>query len=218
VLDSYKKVLKGFSPEFYSRGDFVYKVNDIVGKVFIIKSGNVKVFHPSEENSSEIIFRFCSSGEIIGLKDVMYSDRYSDSCSAVCDSFIYSIPSELFKGIVEQDFELKFKLMQILCGKIQTLENNIFSLRESRSDQRFAEAVDILAETFGLSSDGSLNVKLNPEDLAAVTCLSVSYLRKLISRFCEAGIVCYSNGTLRILDRKKLLEVYRSTDELHHGN
>ncbi|MCX7877255.1 MAG: Crp/Fnr family transcriptional regulator [Ignavibacteria bacterium] len=202
MLDNLYILYKNLQPKPYLAGEIIYTEDTPVDKVFLIKSGYVKIYHSGSPN--KIIFQFCGDGEIPGLKDIFRGKNYTNTAEAAKDTLLYVIQYNEFKKVLKTDPELRIEIMKTLCGGIGTLEDKISSVKGSRGEDRLIEALNILIQEFGILPGGTINIKLTLEDIAALTCLSKSYTKKVISEFSTRGIISYTANHIKILDRKRV--------------
>jgi CRP-like cAMP-binding protein len=73
--------------------------------------------------------------------------------------------------------------------------------------QRLAETLVYLLDTFGTTTDKSLNIKLSREELAGMVGTATESCIRLLSEFKKLGVIELSGKKIIIPDRNKLAKL-----------
>jgi CRP-like cAMP-binding protein len=97
--------------------------------------------------------------------------------------------------------------MQMLCKRIDLLEEKVVSHSEKTTHSRLAETILSLQKTYGLDNRKTIRLELTTEDLASMVGTSKGYLNKIISEFNKLKLINFENKKIRLLNSSKLKEL-----------
>lgn len=187
----------------FRKNEIIFKENEEPRGIYCIESGSVKVCR-IEASGRERILYLATCGEILGLRSVVDEHPNFNSAVSISETSAVYIPLKDFMNLMESHNTYKLLVMKSLCSRINSMEEHIMRVNEKVSNQRLAETLIMLIDKYGLNNSNALNVNLTLDELANFTCVSKSYMKKIVADFSHRGIISLSNKSIRILDLPQL--------------
>ena len=188
----------------YSKGEMIYKEGTQARELLCLNSGKVKVCKKGI-NGNEQIVDLKKPVDFIGFTAFMYSGNHSTSAYAIDDCSICFINKAAFDKVVQQNKELSLKIIELLAKQLNRANDRLINLTQKHMRGRFAEALLLLQEVYGISEhDQSLNVQLKRSDLASLSNMTTANAIKMLSAFAKEGIVWVNRRSIKILNPKAL--------------
>ncbi|MCC6865750.1 MAG: Crp/Fnr family transcriptional regulator [Ignavibacteria bacterium] len=188
----------------FHKNDVIFNENDEPSGIYYIKSGSVKLFKQEPYQNQRILY-LANSGEILGLHSVVNCCPFTNSAAAVSETVLSFVSASDFMNLVDSNNSYKLLVMKNLCSRIDSMENHIVRINDKLSDERFADTLKLLIDKYGLNNSKILNVNISLDELASYTCISKSYMKKIIADFTQRGILTYSSGNIKILNLSGLI-------------
>jgi len=183
---------------YYSKDKILFAEGSRVEGVIYIKSGKAKVFK-NGSNKKELIVRFVSEGDIIGVKSTITGEMHTVSAIALDEMQACFIPRENFLILLAHNPDLAYYLINCLSNTLQEAERRNFSIIHNTERQRLAEALITISEKF--HSD---EIHLLKNDLVGYTKLKRNYLTKYLKSFREHKLIAMNSERIKILDEMRL--------------
>ncbi len=186
---------------FYRKQAKLFSEGTLAEGVLYIRSGKGKIVKTGPDHQ-EMIVRFVSEGDIIGLKSVITGENHSVSASAMEDMVVCFIPKDDFHALLVSTPELAGYLINCLSLSLQEAERRSASMIYKNDRQRLAEALLQISGKF--RSD---EIQILKNDLAGYTCLSRKYLTNCLRIFRESKLIALNSERIKILNINGLRDV-----------
>lgn len=185
------------------KNKYLYHEDEPAGGVYMVMAGKLKII--SDENKSlHNILYLVKPGDILGIHALINGHNYTNSAVAIVTSEICFVPGNEFNELINKNSAYKISVMQLLCSRIDLIENQISNMSEKSVTERFAELLILLYETYGTNNKQNLKIKLNLDELAGLTGTSKVYFSRIISEFCSKRVINYEENSIKILKRNEL--------------
>src|SRR3990167_2857778 len=106
-----------FKARILSPAEHLYRQNDPLHSLFIIRSGLLKSY-AIKENGDEFVMGFHFPGQLLGW-DLFSGGKSMLSISAVEDSNVCEIPLEQFKSLIKSQPEIEWQIFQLISKQIK---------------------------------------------------------------------------------------------------
>jgi CRP-like cAMP-binding protein len=191
----------------YRKGEIVFREGGIPMGIFYVRPGRVKKFKTTVKGGEQVVY-LCGEGELMGYHALISEEYYADSAATTEDSQITFIPKDYFLKVLHSSPALSNNLLKALAHEFSLFVNSITSLATKSVRERLASNLLLLDEKFK-SSDRSVagEIKLSRTDLANLVGTAKETLVRLLQEFQRAGLIEKTNKTIRIIDRKGMIEV-----------
>ena len=115
------------------------------------------------------------------------------------------ISPEDFGKILERDRTAMYNFLEFLSGKIRYLNRKIVTLTAGSAERRLAYFLDSSLPD-GNDTQGEITVQMNL--LCEMLNLGRASLYRAADKLCEEGFIARDGKTVKILDRKGMMEKY----------
>lgn len=173
-------------------GTLIYRQASSSEGMYIINSGQVKIFHHSPEGK-EYIIHVLGSGRTFAEAALFGKRHCFGSARAMAESELLFLPAEKLLPLLQSDSKLCLQLLSgmstWICQLHMTLENIV--LRDS-----LGRLADYLLSLTDSEATGSVTVKLpiKKRDLASHLALTPETLSRTLARLCELDAVRQIEG------------------------
>ncbi|MGA2668329.1 MAG: Crp/Fnr family transcriptional regulator [Ignavibacteria bacterium] len=195
------------------KDEYLFHENKPAKGIYLVVSGRVKIIK-NEKQPAQTILYLVKPGDILGIHSVINGHNTTNSAIALVNTNVCFIPGKEFQKIVKRNNQYQLIVMQLLCTRIDLVENQITSMSEKSATERLAELIVLLAETYGMNEKGILKIELGLDDLADLTGTSKGYLGKIIGDFFLKGIMDIKGTAITIFDIGNLKEIGKLTKTL----
>lgn len=187
----------------FKKDEYLFREKEESDGVYFVITGKVKIIKHENQPMQTIINLVCP-GDVLGIHAVINEHSFTSSAIALVNTSVCFVPAGEFRTLVNLNNDYKMHIMQLLCSNIDLIESKIASRNEKNASERFAELLVLLINTYGISENNELKIDLGIEDLANLTGTSKGYLGKIISEFCEKGLIRFKGSVLEIVDQEFL--------------
>lgn len=188
----------------FKKGQQIFHEGAFPQGLFDIKTGKVKITQLGNMGREQII-HLAKDGDLLGAQDLLSSETYSCSATAIDECGVCFIPKEAFLKILARNSKFALRMMQFLASDLKKAEHMITDLAQKPVRERAAEVILNLLDQYGLESDCvTLNICLRQEELANLIGTARETVTRLLARFQEDGVIELRGRKIRILSREKL--------------
>jgi CRP/FNR family transcriptional regulator len=177
----------------------IYRDGDAADSIFITGDGVVIAFKDMPSGKRRVAgFRF--SGDIFGLAE---RGAYLNTTRAITAVTLYRFPLDTLTTMLRQDGELEF---QFLCKIVHELRQNqrkaiIVARRDAHG--RVAMFIDMLRQARGGRgrTEDIVDIPMTRSDIGDFLNLTLESVSRACRRLSNSGLVEFSAGGVRIIDR-----------------
>lgn len=186
------------------RGDQLFEMGDRFRSLFVVKSGAVKTYYPSDEDGEQVL-GFHLAGEIIGLDAI---ELETHTCSAIVleTSAICEIPFSRLEELSALIPSLQHQLYRLLSKEIQQDTEMLRLLGKKSAEERLATFLFNLSQRLkkrGLSAT-EFHLSMSRHEIGNYLGLAVETISRLFTRFQEDGILDVRRKYVRLTDFRGL--------------
>ncbi len=128
------------------RGDLLFRNNDPFHSIFVVKTGSVKTYAPSEDGSEQVL-GFHLPGELIGL-DAIENQHHHCSAKVLETSAICEIPFSQLEALSGAIPSLQHQIYRLLSREISHDEEMLTLLGKRNAEERLAAFLLSLSDRF----------------------------------------------------------------------
>jgi CheY-like chemotaxis protein/CRP-like cAMP-binding protein len=188
----------------YKKKMEIFAEGDSPQYVYLVKSGNVKVYK-SHPDGKELITSLYKANEFFGFETILEDTLYKESASAMEDTELVVIPKQDFLTLLHINREVSKSFISLLCQKVKEKESQLLHLAYNSVRQRTAEA---LLQFFKLK-DNESKLSIARDDLAKMVGTASESVIRVLSDFKDEGLIDIESGKIKILAPNKLESVVR---------
>ncbi|MGB0930418.1 MAG: Crp/Fnr family transcriptional regulator [Chitinophagales bacterium] len=195
-------------PRKVRKGDFVYLPNDINNKVYVVKSGRVKVGTYSGKGK-EMVKGILRNGEIFGELRLIHKHQNNEFAQAIDNVEVYVIPLVRMRELMRRDLDFSFKIMEIIADRLnetqRRLELQLFKDTKSRVIQFMLD----LAENRGVRVGYETAVRefFTHQEIANITGTSRQTVTSILNELRAENLIYCNHKRLLIRDKERLEEL-----------
>lgn len=187
----------------YLKNDTLFLESDPVRYIFIVKTGQIKLFKTSTDGR-ELLIKSMGPNEYFCCAPVYLNGTYSVSAVALEDSSIVVIPSEDFKIMLSENVSnMGMKIISGLCGKIKYLSNLIENLTFKDVEHRIIMSLLHLAEEKS-PGDNVVYLTVTHQDLASMVGSVRVVVSRTMSKLKKEKMIVESNRNGFTVDKERL--------------
>lgn len=188
----------------FNRGQQIFHEHAFPQGLFAIQTGKVKISQLGDMGREQII-HLARDGDLLGTQDLLCSETYSCSATAIDDCLVCFVPRQTFMKILGQNSKFALRMMQYLAADLKKAEHMITSLAQKHVRERAAEILLNLLDQYGVEADRmTLNVSLRQEELANLIGIARETATRVLSGLQEDGVIELKGRKVLILNREKL--------------
>jgi len=195
----------GVTVRLIKKGTFVYFPNDCCKKVYVVKSGRIKVGAYSSYGK-ELIKWVLRRGELFGELAILGKQRHNEFAQALDDTEIYALPIELVRDLMQRNNRLNIELTQLVGERLVKAQNRLESqlFRDTRS--RIIEFIRDLAVEHGQKVGFDTLVKrfFTHQDIANITGTSRQTVTTILNELRADNLIYFNRRKLLVRDVDKL--------------
>ena len=191
-------------PVEYSSGEEIFSPADKRKRAVIFLSGKAEVYSADEGRS--LLLRAFEKGQIVGVSNLFSSDDFSSRVIAVKKCAVLEISPENFGKILESDKTAMYNFLEFLSGKIRFLNRKIVTLTAGSAERRLAYFLDT---SISEGKDDTAEITVQMNSLCEMLNLGRASLYRAADRLCEEGFIERIGKTIRIINRKGMMDKYR---------
>jgi CRP/FNR family transcriptional regulator len=196
----------------FGRNASIFHYGQFPRGVYCVHSGHVKLTRPGNDGREQIL-RFAGAGDMVGYASMISGEPYSMNCTAVEESSVCFVPSEILFRIVRENPQMALRVMQDLSHELEDAERRVVEIAQKSVRERVAEALLVLKETFGLEQDGeTLNSPLTREEIASIVGTAPESVIRTLSEFKADKLIETSGRSIRLKNVKGLIKTANIND------
>jgi len=195
--DTLQKIDEAFAMKEYEKTEVVFEPGD-KDKVFIVKTGQVEVYHITESGKKVIIERLKPGSFFGDLGTHSDQDVYVE---ATTNSYVCSIHKDTFFSMVSQYPSLSEKLMKQLFNRLLRAETRISSVI---TDNAMTRLYKFFKSHGDKEPDNTMKISesFTHEEIAQMIGISRQTVTTLINQLESKGILKRRNKTLYLIPDK----------------
>jgi CRP/FNR family transcriptional regulator len=189
----------------FDRRALLYREGGSSEKLFILMSGEVKVYKSLSNGRQQIHKLAVIPGDLIACEDI-YLDKYSSSAEAISPVTVCYLPKVHLQSVISRHREIPDALMRSMARNLNSYIRNIANLGQKNALERVASYLLFLHETHherNLHSE-ELRESLTRTELADMIGVTQRTLIRGLKKLESDKVIALVKDGFRILDQKGL--------------
>ncbi|MEA3640117.1 MAG: fumarate/nitrate reduction transcriptional regulator Fnr [Lamprobacter sp.] len=201
-VDRLDSIIKRSRP--LHRGDHLFRGGERFRSLYVVKTGSVKTYAPSEEGGEQVL-GFHLPGEIIGLDAI---DKSCHACSAKVleTSAICEVPFQRFEELAASIPSLQHQMYRLLSKEIGQDADMLLLLGKKNAEERLAAFLTSMSSRLskrGLSPT-DFYLSMSRHEIGSYLGLAVETVSRLFTRFQEDGMLRVDRKHVEVLNLSAL--------------
>ena len=185
------------------RKEMIFMEGDSPNYLYFIVSGKIKIFK-SNEWGKEYIVDIQKSGDFFGYIALLEDGNHKESAMAIDNTEIALIPRNDFFQLLHSNKEVSIKFIKYISSSLAEAEDKLLKLAYNSARKRVAEALLFVYRKYKEEGKTDFTFSLNRENISALAGISPESVSRNLTDFREEGLIHTENGTIKIVDYKKL--------------
>jgi len=187
--------------ELFEAGETVYRVGDAADRVYVLKSGRVKISRASSDGK-EFILYLVGPGELFGELAVAGKDWRTGTATVLDDAFICSVERDRLERFMLSYPRLSIEVSHIIGRRKESTEKRVLDLISKDVRTRLANALAELAVDYGVPDERGMrvDVRLTQTDLAQLVGSTRETTSTVFNEFRREELVDSEGKTIWVLD------------------
>lgn len=189
------------------RGDHLFRSGERFRSLYVVKTGSVKTYTPSEEGGEQVL-GFHLPGEIIGL-DAIDQDAHACSAKVLETSAICEVPFQRFEELAAAIPSLQHSMYRLLSKEIGHDAEMLLLLGKKNAEERLAAFLVSMSQRLskrGLSPT-DFYLSMSRHEIGNYLGLAVETVSRLFTRFQDEGLVRVDRKHVELLDLASIEQI-----------
>ena len=201
-MDRLDRIIKRSRP--LHRGDHLFRESDAFHCLYIVKTGSVKTYAPSEDGGEQVL-GFHLPGELIGL-DAIENANHKCSAKVLETSAICEIPFGHLEELSTSMPSLQHQMYRLLSREISQDESMLTLLGKNNAEERLAAFLLSLSGRFKRRgfSPYDFYLSMSRHEIGNYLGLAVETVSRLFTRFQDEGLLEVERKHIQLLDLQRL--------------
>ncbi len=182
------------------RGDYLFRSGETFRSLYVVKTGSVKTYAPSEEGGEQVL-GFPLPGEIIGL-DAIETEVHACSARVLETSAICELPFSRLEQLTATIPSLQHQMYRLLSKEIGHDTEMLLLLGKKNAEERLAAFLISMSRRLhqrGLSPT-DFHLSMSRHEIGNYLGLAVETVSRLFTRFHEEGLLKVDRKHVQLLD------------------
>ncbi|MES9855149.1 MAG: fumarate/nitrate reduction transcriptional regulator Fnr [Sedimenticola sp.] len=186
------------------RGDHLFRDDEAFQSIFVVKTGSVKTYAPSEDGSEQVL-GFHLPGELIGL-DAIENQHHHCSSKVLETSAICEIPFKQLEILSSNIPSLQHQIYRLLSREIGHDEDMLTLLGKRNAEERLAAFLLSLSDRFkgrGFSATDFF-LSMSRHEIGNYLGLAVETISRLFTRFQDERLLNVERKHIQLINIERL--------------
>ncbi|HFE66692.1 MAG TPA: Crp/Fnr family transcriptional regulator [Chloroflexi bacterium] len=197
-----KRVSQDMVTRRYTQGAIIFNEGDPGEVLYMIQTGQVRIFIHGLDGSETSVILFGRPGDIFGELAVIDGLPRSATAAALDDTVLLTINREAFRQHMRHMPQLAYNFMQELTRRVRYNTQQMNSLTSLPVSQRLARQLVELAQDYGrVTPKGvTIHIPLTQQHLASLIGATRESINKCLRDFRRRNWILITHGRITILD------------------
>ncbi|TXD81578.1 response regulator [Subsaximicrobium wynnwilliamsii] len=189
----------------HRQGQIIYREGQNSNYIYLLNKGVVKC-HKLDEQGKELTTALHKEQELFGYTSFIQNIPYQETSTAIEAAQLVGISKDQLKFVLDHNPKITLELVQMLTEDLQGVKNQLLQMAYSSVKRKTATTLLKFAEKLNRKPEDPIIISRN--DLASVAGIATETLIRTMSNFKKEGLIEIEGRNVRILDLKKLQEIY----------
>jgi CRP-like cAMP-binding protein len=183
----------------------VFEQGEEANSFYVLLDGHVRVVKTTPDGQ-QIIVRYLSPGELMGIAYALGRNTYPASAIAVVDCVALAWPGKLWPELALAFPSFGANTYKTVGARLEDTQGRIVELSTEDVQQRVAHALLRLTQQAGRKTEEGLliDLPLSRQDIAEMTGTTLYTVSRLLSSWEEAGIVKSGRQKVIVVEPERL--------------
>ena len=188
---------------FYKKKQIIYSEGNHPVRLFYIQSGKVKALKVNDEGK-ELTIGLFGEGDYAGYTAILEGTVYKETLEAIEDTELSIIDKEDFEKLLQANKVAAQLFIKLMAQNITDKEKQLVGIAYNSLRKRVAEALMQLQKKYIKDTEAQFSINISREDLAQIAGTATESMIRTLSDFKSEKLIDIKDGSIVILDQKKL--------------
>lgn len=191
------------SVQAYKKGELLYEEGTRIKGCYFIYSGIIKIYQTGQEGKEQII-KFDQEGDIFGFRSVIRHESACTSAKTLSDCILGYISDKNLLNLLKNNPGFAYDMVQIACKELGDANRYIRDIAQKSVKERLAEILLLIADEFGIETDGTLKLSITREELSNFVGTATETVIRLLSDYKAENLVEAKGRKIKLLNLEKM--------------
>lgn len=202
-----KIVAENLSLQEYKKGQIIYAEGEEPENLWILLEGKVKKYKSGIGDRVQIL-RLYRPVQYFGYRAYFARETYMSTASAFEASTLGLISMKVVEELIRNNIELAMFIIRNLSQTLGGADTKIVNLTQKHIRGRLAEALLLLADSYGLEDDkATLKIYMSREDLANLSNMTTANAIRTLSTFVNEKLIIVDGRRIKIINEPQLRKI-----------
>lgn len=209
-VSDFDKMAKEVEVLDYKKGEFIFQSGDSCDKLYIVCSGQMKIFTYTTDGREQIMYIY-NPGDFVGGHNVIEGHKYLYMGQALENSKICTMSKLFFNKYCISNPMILLQILEKSYDRIRWAEDLISRLSSTNASIKVANLLLRFASRYGTKTeDGTeIDLYLSREELGSYAGLTRETITRKLGELKDLGLIDYKgNKKLIIKDENKLRDYF----------
>lgn len=189
----------------FRSGDIIFHRDDPGSTLYLLESGQVKVYVPTEEGR-DIILAVLRPGQFFGELSLLDNKPRSATAQANEETVTLILEREDFFAFLREHADIALRLLEVLAARLRQTDALLEDIAFLDIDGRLAKRLLELGNNFGQPTEGGtmIELRLTQEELAAMIGATRESVAKRLGYYKRRGFIAVENHRITIVRPNEL--------------
>lgn len=209
-VSDFDKMAKEVEVLDYKKGEFIFKSGDPSDKLYIVCSGQMKIFTYTIDGREQIMYIY-NPGDFVGGHNVLEGHKYLYMGQALENSKICTMSKAFFNKYCISNPMILLQILGKSYDRIRWAEDLISRLSSTNASIKVANLLLRFASRYGTNTDEGteIDLSLSREELGSYAGLTRETITRKLGELKDLGLIDYrGNKKLIIKDENRLRDYF----------
>lgn len=177
-----------------AEGQVLYEQSSISQGIYCVHSGHLLL--EKSIAGTKYPIKFCKSGDLLGLAAMFGTPSHHHTITAISAVEVCFIDTAAAWHLFESEPAFNKQVMNSLVADLNWLESKASLSTYLNAEQRIADVLTMIYQSFGLNKEGKLNVPVSISQIVQWCNVSAKTATQLTNGFANKGWILIENGVV----------------------
>jgi len=203
LQDALKELFESSEERQFRKKEIIFSEGERTHYLYMVKTGSVKLYK-TNDIGKEVILKLVGPNEFFGYLSILNEGVFSESASALENTYVKIIPkAEFLKSLFEKK-ELASFMIKLLADQVNEAEDRLMKMAYNSVRKKVAEALLFVYKQRVSHQKNDTLINILRDDLAGIAGTAKETAIRTLADFREEKLIDISDRTIKLLDIKGL--------------
>ncbi|MGN6602757.1 MAG: response regulator [Ginsengibacter sp.] len=186
----------------YRKKQIVFSEGNRPAFLFFVQKGKVKTYK-TNDLGKQLVTGIYKENDFLGYLGLLQNENYKHTAVAMEDTELVIVPRKDFEELIGSNHEVSRKFIEILARNVSEFETKLLSLAYNSLRKKVADALLSLYDKYEGQQE-NFEIRITRDNLAGIAGTALESLIRTLADFKHEKLIDIKEGTIIILNKKKL--------------